>query len=280
MDEHPQAKCLFEELPWELRNQIYNECSVNAKLCLKMCCRIFRDGTAGTVRKLYQDLSRTVDFGNARFDRLCLDDTYTGATTNKHVCSACRCLHREEEFTEQQLQLGPTTRVCEASQRRLDLAPGNSFTYRQLLNCRNAPLPLAPPYDDIFTFRPVDGENRQWAIAMDWSFVLQSSLPWTWEVDLKGFLGNFPVMACPHLETHDRQVLEAVVAHWCDRIANPPFATCSACNTKVEFELPAGLGGGGYGWTTELRVSFHVERRVGRLGESAVDPRWKAQSLP
>ena len=283
MDERSQAKCLFDKLPSELMDQIYGLCSVNAKLCLKMCCKTWHDRTPETVRQLYEDLSRTIDFGNARFDRLCLDDIYTGSKTKRHVCSVCWCLHRAEEFTEQQLQEGPRTRVCEASQRVLDLTPGNSFTYQQVLHSRNTLLPLTFPYDYHFKCRPVEDQGGQWMVVMDWVYETECVVPrtWIWEDDLRQMLESVPTFACPHLLSCDPQVLQAITSYRDNRFANPAFTICSTCNTKVEFSIPvrSETGKSFFDWSTS-GVSFHVERRIGRLGESAVDPRWKAQSLP
>lgn len=277
MDERSEAKCLFNELPNELRHHIYKLCSVNAKLCLKMCCKTLRDETLGTPRGLYYDLNRTIDFGNARFDRLCLDDTYTGSKTKRHVCIACFCLHREEEFMGEQLQEGPRTRVCEASQRSLNLTPFDYFTYQQLVHSRNVPLPLAFPYDECFTFRPVDDDRGQWMIIMDWFF--ETRYP-PHPVGLRHLLENFPLCACPHLMSFETQVFEAVISYSDDKDANPAFAMCSTCNTKIEFALPTIPPDNEENWCATTGISFHVERRIGRLGESAVDARWKAQSLP
>ena len=238
------------------------------------------DETLGTVRGLCEDLNRTVDFGNARSDRLCLDDTYTGSNTDRHVCGVCRLVQRAEEFTEQELEKDPRKRVYEASQRLLDLTPAISFTYQQLLHSRKAFLSLESPYDEDFTFRLVDDESGQWMIIMDWTFGMQYPPPPAWEGELRHLLENFPVCACPHMRSSEPQVLQAIISYWEDDHANPAFLGCYACNTKVEFTLPTRLIGTGDDWGPAPRVSFHVERRLGKLGESAVDPRWKAQSLP
>lgn len=284
MEEPSEAKSHWKQLPNELCHQMYDLCSVNAKLCLRMCCKRFRDETPGKVRGLYEDLNRTIDFGNAKFDRLCLDDTYTGSKKKRHVCSVCRRVHRAEEFTKQELEKDPRERVCEASQRTLDLTPGNhfapiSFSYQQLLNSRNVPLPLEYPYDEGFTFRPVDDESRQWMMVMHWTFPMEFPLPPAWTDGLRHLLEHFPVSACPHLISSEPQLLQSIVSYWDDNHANPAFAECPTCNTKVEFTLPTSFGGGD-NRIAAPDVSFRVERRLGRLGESAVDPRWKAQSLP
>ena len=262
--------------------QIYGLCSVNTKLCLKMCCKTWRDQIPGTVRQLYEDLNRTIDFGNVRFDRLCLDDTYIGSKTKRHVCSVCWCRHRAEEFTEQQLQEGPRTRVCEASQRVLDLTPNDSFTYQQLLHSRNALLPLTIPYDTYFTCRPVEDQSGQWMVVMDLMYEMGCLIVRTWilEDDLRQMLESLPAFACPHLSSCEPQVLQAITSYSNDGVANPAFTICSTCNTKVEFSFPARpTTANRSNWATS-GVSFHVERRIGKLGVSAVDPRWKAQSLP
>lgn len=288
MGEPSKAKTL-KNLPNELRHQIYGYCSVNARLCLKMCCREFRDGTTGTVRELYEDLNLIIDFGDAKFERLCLDDTYTGSKTKRHVCSVCRHVHRAEEFAKRELGKDPPdprNRVCEGSQRLPDLTPSNrstlgfSFTYQELLQLRNASVPLPSPYDEAFALRLMEDETGQWVIIMDWNFPMQSPLSRAWKDDLRHLLQNFPVCVCPHLMSSEPQLLQAIISYGDNRYADPAFVVCSTCNTKVDFDLPAGPAGRWDHGAGVPGVSFHVERRLGRLGESAVDPRWKAQSLP
>ena len=253
---------------------------------MKMCCRTLHDCTPETVRELYKDVSRTVDFGDVRFERLCLDDTYTHSKTKKLVCSLCRRLHKLEDFTEGEVSKDPTERVCEASQRLLDLTPcslfgpGISFTCEQLLRSRNLHLPLPLPYDQGFTFRPVDDDTRQWTILMAWTFPMEYPLPSTWVADLRYLLDSFPVYICPHLTSSEPNLLRAIIAHYKNCLANPPFVICLTCDTKVEFTMPNSQLFTGITWTPTRGVSFRAARRIGKLGESAVDARWKAQSLP
>ncbi len=139
MEDPLQAKCFFPRLPNELIHQIYDLYLINTKLCLKLCCE-------GMVRELYKDLSHIIDFGNARIDRLCLDDTSTGSKNQRHVCSVY-CLHRQEEFIKKQL---------------IDLTLQISLSYQQLLNSRRFPLPVTIPYVDNFTFHPAADQSWEW----------------------------------------------------------------------------------------------------------------------
>ena len=50
----------------------------------------FHNKVLGIVRKLYKDLNRTVDSGNANSHRLCLGDNPTDSKTESRVCIACR----------------------------------------------------------------------------------------------------------------------------------------------------------------------------------------------
>ncbi|KAM0805855.1 hypothetical protein BDR22DRAFT_816733 [Usnea florida] len=278
-----ELKCSIHSLANELLEQIYDLCSTNERLCLKMCCRTLRDNTPGTARELYRDISRTVDFGNVRFERLCMDDNYTHSTHQKLVCSLCRQLHPLSAFTPPEIPKPPTSRVCEPSQRLLDLTPrtvfgpGISFTCEQLLLSRNLPLPLPLPYDQGFTFLPLDSPTRQWTLLLTWTFPLPYPLPNTWITDLRALLESFPVCTCPHRTSSDPILIRAIIAHYRNCLVAPPFITCPACDTRIEFTLP----------TSQLfieipppGVSFRVARRIGMVGESAVDKRWKAQSLP
>lgn len=287
-----EAKSPIYTLANELLHQIYDFCPVNAKLCIEKCCGRFYDCFLGTVHELYEDLNRTLDFGNARFDRLCLDGTHTGSKTKKRFCSVCQRVHRSEEFAEEELVKDPRERVCKDSQGVLDLTPGSHFTkdnhfmpgisfcYQQLLHSRNAPLPLPVPYDEGFTFRLVENESRQWMIIMNWTCPVQYPRPPAWKDDLRHWLENLPVCTCSHMISSEPQFLQAVTSYWDDGHPTPAFVRCSTCDTKVEFALPTRVVGSRETWAAALGVSFHVERRLGKLGASAVDPRWKAQSLP
>ena len=247
---------------------------------LQKITRRNNDETPGTVRELYEDLNHTVDFGNARFDGLCLEDIYTGSNTDRHVCGVCRLVHRAGEFTEQELEKDPRKRVCKDSQRLLDLTPGISFTYQQLLHSRNVLLSLKSPYDEDFTFRLVEDKSGQWMIIMDWTFGMQYSPPPAWDGELRHLRENFPVCGCPHMRSSEPQLLQAIISYWEDDHANPAFVECYTCDTKVELTVPTRPVDNGDDWVAAPWVSFHAERRLGKLGESAVDPRWKAQSLP
>ena len=247
---------------------------------LQKITRRNNDETPGTVRELYEDLNHTVDFGNARFDGLCLEDIYTGSNTDRHVCGVCRLVHRAGEFTEQELEKDPRKRVCKDSQRLLDLTPGISFTYQQLLHSRNVLLSLKSPYDEDFTFRLVEDKSGQWMIIMDWTFGMQYSPPAAWDGELRHLRENFPVCACPHMRSSEPQLLQAIISYWEDDHANPAIVECYTCDTKVELTIPTRPVDNGDNWAAAPWVSFHAERRLGKLGESAVDPRWKAQSLP
>lgn len=242
---------------------IYDLCSANAKLCLKMCSQYFHRATSGTVRGLYQDISWAVDFGDTRFDRLCLDDTYTGLNKNRHVCSACRCLHGPEEFREQQLQVNPTTRVCEASQRSIILTYADKFTYQELVDSRGVKLPLIRPFDQDFNFRPIENQHGQWTIMMNWRISSD-------KVDC------LTVYACPHLTSTEPRVRRALAER------NENDILCSECNTNLNVHHVAAPAGYKDHWGDELRsiIFFHVGRKIGRLGVSAVDEDWKAQSQP
>ncbi|CAD6569048.1 MAG: hypothetical protein ASARMPREDX12_002041 [Alectoria sarmentosa] len=250
MEEPSEAKSPLEELPIELMHQIYGFCPLNAKICLKMCCKKLHDET--TTKPLGQ------------FDGLCLEDIYTGSNTDRHVCGVCRLVHRAGEFTEQELEKDPRKRVCKDSQRLLDLTPGISFTYQQLLHSRNVLLSLKSPYDEDFTFRLVEDKSGQWMIIMDWTFGMQYSPPAAWDGELRHLRENFP----------------AIISYWEDDHANPAIVECYTCDTKVELTIPTRPVDNGDNWAAAPWVSFHAERRLGKLGESAVDPRWKAQSLP
>ena len=280
MDESPQNRCILKEQPNEMLHLFYDYYDdVNSKLSLKMCSKEFRDKTPGTVRELYRDLSRIVDFGNARFERLCLDDTYTGLKTNRHVCSVCCCLHEAEEFTAQQLEQNPRTRVCEASQRILPLMPGQGLTYQQLLNCRNVSLPMTPIHDGFFTFSPVENEDGQWTINLFWSFTIQPTES-TWIKDkLRFLLEKFTVYACSHVVSSEPpEDLRAVPSR---REREKPACTlCSICNIYVGFTVEAEEDDCEADSDESIPVLLEAERVIGRLGVSAIDSEWKARSIP
>lgn len=284
MGEPSEAKLSLKDLPTELKHQIYDYCPVNARLCLKMCCRKFRDETPGTVRGLYEVINRTIDFGNAKFEALCVDDTYIGLKTERHVCSVCQLVHRAEEFTESELKENPRNRVCEGSQRLLDLipssgsTPGISSTYQELHQRRNIRVRLTSLYDEVITFRPVEDKSGQWTMKM--TVPMQYPNSPAWKDDLRHLLQNFPVCACPHLLSSEPQLLQAISSYDDNRYADQAFVVCDTCNTMVKFTIPARPAGTGFHTAVTSGFEFHIERKLGRLGESAVDPRWKAQSLP
>ena len=71
MAEPSHCKSRFDNLPNQLIQRIYKLSSINTKLCLKMTCKTLRNKSPGTARELYKDLNIIIDFGNARFERLC-----------------------------------------------------------------------------------------------------------------------------------------------------------------------------------------------------------------
>ena len=158
--------------------------------------------------------------------------------------------------------------------------PRISFTRHQLLLSRNFPLKLPFPYSEHFTFRPVADESGQWAIIMDWTLEMQHAPFAAWKHSLGYLLERFPFHICGHLTSTEPRLLQAIISYSDNIHANPAFVVCSECKTKIEFALQARPIGCGNDRAVAPDFSLHVERRLGRLGDSAADPQWNAQSLP
>lgn len=223
-----QRRCHLWQLPDELILRIVANLQLVPAVCLKTTCRRLYTAVEVSPRIPRSYLSSHDLYTIRNF--MLLDRYYQyctaeaqGIVLTRRACSSCRSTHRTAAFSEAQLLVHPSERVCQNAERWVVLCEHQAYTFAQLQALRHKMndrhIPTVFPYEEDFicpdhpyrcrSYLTVASETRfrslwdinQVSMFHSETLMLIPSCEPTPLLSVRAMVRDRQIQLCPHLST-------------------------------------------------------------------------------